>query len=248
MTIVCGHRGASGHAPENTLAAFRRAHELGATWLEFDVQLSADGLPIIFHDDTLERTTNIGQALRPAQLTLAELKKLDAGSWFGPQFAGEPVPTLDEVLAEFGEQMGLNIEIKSKPGFEANSGIERKIAEAVHRYNLQDKVIISSFDPSRLAALHQHDPQLRLGALYAERTAYYPPNFDPFAMAQTFEAVALHPPFRRVNAALLARARERQMLVNTWTVNEVADMQRLLELGVDMIITNYPDRLVNLAK
>src|SRR3954447_15867557 len=104
---VCGHRGASGHAPENTLVAFRRAKELGATWIEFDVQLSADGIPIILHDDTLERTTNLGQQLRPTELTLAQLKDLDAGSWFSPEFAGEKIPTLEEVLQEFGDSLDM---------------------------------------------------------------------------------------------------------------------------------------------
>src|SRR3954465_12682255 len=104
---ICGHRGASGHAPENTLVAFKRARELGATWIEFDVQLSADGVPIILHDDTLERTSDLGKPLRPTELTLAELKSLDAGSWFGPEFVGERIPTLDEVLEEFGTVLGL---------------------------------------------------------------------------------------------------------------------------------------------
>lgn len=244
--IVCGHRGASGHAPENTLAAFRLARELGATWIEFDVQLSADGLPIVLHDDTLERTTNLGQPLRPAQLTLAELKKLDAGSWFGPRFAGEKIPTLDEVLAEFGSSLGLNIELKSKLGFETDNGLERKVAEVVRKHNLQDKVLISSFDPFRLIALYQSDPDLRLGALYTDRSKDYTPAFDPFTLAYTFKAVALHPPFGLVNETLLNRAHNENLQVNTWTVNEVSDMQRLIGLGVDMIITNYPDRLVGL--
>jgi glycerophosphoryl diester phosphodiesterase len=245
--VVCGHRGASGHAPENTLAAFRLAREMGASWIEFDVQLSADGIPIILHDDTLERTTDLGRPLRPTQLTLAELKALDAGSWFSPQFANERLPTLDEVLEEFGETLGLNIEIKSEPGLEADNGIERKIAEAVRRYNLQDKVLISSFDPSRLMTLHAFDPELRLGALYTDRTAEYIPDFDPFALAQLFEAVALHPPHRLVNSSLVARAHEKGMTVNTWTANETTDMRRLIGLGVNMIITNYPDRLAALV-
>ena len=240
---VCGHRGASGHAPENTLASFRLARQLGATWLEFDVQLSADGVPIILHDDTLERTTNLGRPARPTELSLAELKELDAGGWYSPAFQGEKLPTLDEVLSEFGPTMGLNIEIKSRPGFEADNGLERLIAEAVRRHELQERVLISSFDPFRLAALHQLDPALRLGALYTNRASDYPPNFDPFLLAEGVGAIALHPPFSLVNAELLERAHRQKLAVNTWTVNEPTDMRRLRELGVDMIITNYPDRL-----
>ncbi len=248
MTIICGHRGASGYAPENTLASFRLAREMGASWIEFDVQLSRDGVPIILHDDTLERTTNLGQPLRPTTLTLAELKKLDAGSWFGSDFAGESLPTLDEVLTEFGSQLGLNIEIKSRPGFEADNGLERQIADLVRRHNLAESVLISSFDPLRLTALHAYDPGLSLGALYTDRPGYYPSDFDPIALARSFGAVALHPPFAALDAALLDRAHAAKLAVNTWTVNQEADLRRMRDLGVDMVITNYPDRLASLAK
>src|ERR1700712_5512893 len=157
--FVCGHRGACGYAPENTLTSFRLAQQQGATWIEFDVQLSRDGVPIILHDDTLERTTNLGKALRPTELDLAALKELDAGSWLSPEFAGERLPTLDEALEEFGQTIHLNIEIKSTVGFEADNGLEQKIAQAVRRYNLQERVLISSFDPFRLMSLHQYDPE-----------------------------------------------------------------------------------------
>ena len=98
MSIVCGHRGACGYAPENTFAAFKLALEQGAKWIEFDVQLSRDGVPVILHDDTLERTTDRGGPRAPAELSLSELKELDAGSWFSQDYAGERIPTLDEVL------------------------------------------------------------------------------------------------------------------------------------------------------
>ncbi|HEX2911449.1 MAG TPA: glycerophosphodiester phosphodiesterase [Chloroflexia bacterium] len=247
MSIVCGHRGASGHAPENTLPAFQRALEMGATWIEFDVQLSADNVPIILHDDTLERTTSLKEAVRPVELTLNELKKLDAGAWFSAEFRGTEIPTLEEVLQQFGQKLGLNIEIKSTPGFESENGLERKIADLVTQYDLQDKVLISSFDPFRLQALHRYAPEIKLGALYTSRASDYPTNFDPFAMAQSFKAVAVHPPFSLVDKSLMERAHGLGMAVNTWTVNHESDMRRMLELGVNMIITNYPDRLAKLV-
>jgi glycerophosphoryl diester phosphodiesterase len=245
---VCGHRGASGHAPENTLVAFRRAKELGATWIEFDVQLSADGVPIILHDDTLARTTNLGQQLRPTQLTLAELKDLDAGSWFGPEFAGEKIPTLEEVLDACGSELGLNIEIKSTPNFEADNGLEQKIVGLVRQYKLEDSALISSFDPLRLASLHRYDPGLRLAFLYEARPDRYPPDFDPIVTAKSFGAVALHPPFRIIDSSLVERTRANGLDINTWTVNEIPDMARMVALGVDIIITNYPDRLVKVLE
>lgn len=247
VPLVCGHRGASGHAPENTMAAFREALEAGADWIEFDVQLSADGELIILHDDTLNRTTNLNQTRRPVEFTLAQLRELDAGGWFGPGFAGERIPTLDEVLEEFKDRLGLNIEIKSRKGFEADNGIEAKVAEALKRHNLFDieKVIVSSFDSTRLAALHALNEQIPLGALYAPRDNQK--NFDPFQLIPVTGARAFHPEFKIITEAMVARAHQENLLINTWTVNELPDMQSMIDLGLDMIITNYPAQLRELT-
>jgi glycerophosphoryl diester phosphodiesterase len=246
VPLVCGHRGASGHAPENTMAAFREALEAGADWIEFDVQLSADGEIIILHDSTLQRTTNLYQPRRPLEFTLAQLKELDAGSWFGPGFAGERIPTLDEVLEEFKGRLGMNIEIKSRAGDELNSGIEQKVAEKLKRHNLFqiEQVIVSSFDPTRLTTLHAIDEKIPLGALYDSKK--HPRDYDPFQVIEITGARAFHPDFNIVNEALMARARKEGLLINTWTVNELPDMQNMIGLGVDMIITNYPAQLRDL--
>jgi glycerophosphoryl diester phosphodiesterase len=241
---VCGHRGACGYAPENTFAAFHKALEQGAEWVEFDVQLSADGVPIILHDDTLERTSDKGGARRPTGLTLSELKELDAGAWFGTAFAGERIPTLEEVLEEFGQKLGLNIEIKSTPNFEADNGIEKMVADAVGKYKLMDRVIVSSFDPFRLARLHAYNPTIPLGALYTGKPENYLPNFDYFQLAEMTGAIALHPHYKLIDEAYMVRARSMGLKVNTWTVNEPEEMEWLSKLGVDIIITNYPDKLI----
>lgn len=242
-SLVCGHRGASGHAPENTIAAFREALEAGATWIEFDVQLTADGEVIVLHDTYLERTTDLKQRVRPSTLTLAELKKLDAGSWFGPGFAGERIPTLDEVLEEFKGKLGFNVEIKSRPTVEPDNEIEVIVAQKLARHNLHDinEVIVSSFDPIRLAALHAYDERLPLGALYDPKD--HPRRFDPFLLIPITGARAFHPKHTAINEALMERARKQGLMVNTWTVNEIPDMLRMIELGVDIIITNYPAQL-----
>jgi glycerophosphoryl diester phosphodiesterase len=247
-TILCGHRGACGYAPENTFAAFSKALEQGATWVEFDVQLSADGVPIILHDDTLIRTTDLGEPRRPTELTLKELKALDAGAWFAPEFAGERIPTLDEVLEEYGNKLGLNIEIKSKPNFEQDNGIEKLVAAAVAHHNLYERVVVSSFDPMRLAALHALDSKISIGALYTGRAQDYPPGFDFFQLPAITGAKAMHPYFKVIDAAYMERTAKLGLAVNTWTVNEPEDMQQLVELGVNMIITNFPDRLVEVVK
>lgn len=243
VPMVCGHRGASGHAPENTMAAFREALEAGANWIEFDVQLSADGQLIILHDDTLNRTTNLNQTRRPVEFTLAQLRELDAGGWFGPGFAGERIPTLNEVLEEFKGRLGLNIEIKSRQGFEADNGIEAKVAEALAQHNLLDieQVIVSSFDPDRLVALHALNEHIPLGALYDPKD--HPKNYDPFQLIPITGARAFHPKFSAITEAMMLRARQENLQVNTWTVNELPDMQSAIDLGLDMIITNYPAQL-----
>lgn len=244
-TIICGHRGACGEAPENTLVSFRLAQQLGADFIEFDVQLSADDVPIILHDDTLARTTDKGGYRTPRQLTLAELKELDAGSWFGPKFAGERIPTLDEVLDEFGGKLGLNIEIKSEPGVEPDSGIERMVAEAIAKRNLYDTAMVSSFDPTRLEKLHKIDSRITIGLLVTGRAKDYPPNTSYWDLIELTGAKAFHPPYQIIDAALVEESHKRGLPVNTWTVNDRRTAQRLKALGVDMLMGNFIRELID---
>ena len=142
---VVGHRGAMGHCPENTLASFERGLQLGADWIELDVHLSRDNALIVIHDETLDRTTNGKGAVRDH--SLAELKALDAGSWFGPQYAGERIPTLDEVLRWARQRNAIvDIEIKNAPVYYA--GIEAAVVEALDRYGMTEQVIVISFEAS----------------------------------------------------------------------------------------------------
>jgi len=242
-TLLCGHRGACGIAPENTLVSFRKALELGADFIEFDVQLSADGVPIIFHDDTLARTTDKGGRHFPDELTLAQLKALDAGSWFNRQFAGTQIPTLDEVLDEFGGCIGLNIEIKSRPGENPANGIEAKVAEAVASRDLYANTIVSSFDPARLTRLHTLNSRIAIGLLVTGRARDYPRGMTPWLLAERIGAKAFHPPYKIVDAALVAEAHARGLSVNTWTVNDKRTASQMLELGVDMVMGNFIDEL-----
>ena len=148
---VIGHRGAAGHAPENTLVSLEKAAALGVRWVEFDTKLSADGVPVVFHDDKLERTADGRGPV--AEMPLAELLALDAGTWFGDGFAGEPVPTLGQAMATLARLgLGANVEIKASPGREAKTG------DAVGEVLKSDwpetlpAPLISSFDAETLAA------------------------------------------------------------------------------------------------
>ena len=230
------HRGASAVAPPNTLAAFRKAVELGADGVEFDVHLSADSVPIVIHDFRVDDTTD-GSG-RVADLTLAQLKQLDAGFTFDPSFAGERIPTLGEVLETVGSQLLLNIELKTTSL--RDNGLEQEVIGLVEQHGLDDRVLLSSFNPFSLRRAKRIAPQLSVGLLYA-------PDL-PLPLRRAWLAFlalheARHPEHTMVDAQYMAWARRRGYRVNVWTVNDPGEMRRLIRLGVDGIITDVPDVL-----
>jgi glycerophosphoryl diester phosphodiesterase len=234
---IFAHRGAKAVAPENTLPAFQQALEMGVDGIELDVHLSRDGQLVVIHDFHVDKTTT---GLGPVRtFTAAELARLDAGSHFDPAFAGVGVPTLVEVFDLIGDRCRINVEIKNE---EAHGGYEvEALVDLIQQRNLYDQVIVSSFNPITLIKLRWADPKVRLGLLYFEelpahlRMAWFSPILRP---------EALHPHHRLVNASLVAWAREKGCAVNTWTVNDVGEAQRLAALGVDAIITDVPDVLI----
>lgn len=230
---VVGHRGASGHAPENTLAAFHRAVELGATFIETDLQLSRDSRLVAIHDDTLDRTTN-GRGPVHA-LTLAALRELDAGSWFDPQFAGEKIPTLDEIL-RFSQEHDVvfYLELKAAGAW----GLEHALVGALRELEGAPRAVVLSFDPGRLAVVRRLEPTVMTGYLFSWSPA------DPVKRALEVGARQLAPRGDLVTPELVGQARRADLQVVTWTVNEPAHMRALAAAGVDGIMTDYPDRLV----
>lgn len=235
-TLNIAHRGASAAAPPNTLAAFEKAIELGADGIEFDVHLSADGVPVVIHDFTVDATTDGSGWV--ASLTLAQLKQLDAGSTFDPVFAGERIPTLKEVLETVGNRLLLNIELKTTSL--RDNGLEQATVAHVEQQGLSDNVLFSSFNPFSLWRAKRIAPHIPVGLLYA-------PDL-PLPLRHTWLAPmipheARHPEHTMVDAHYLAWARQRGYRVNTWTVDDPEEMRRLIGLGVDGIITNVPDVL-----
>jgi glycerophosphoryl diester phosphodiesterase len=231
-----GHRGARNLAPENTLAGMRAGMAAGADGVEFDVQRTADGHLVVFHDDDLQRICSV--AGRIVTSTLAQLRELDAGSHFGPQFAGEPIPTLDEVIETLPVRAFLNIEAKR---FRLRSdGLEAGIAEAFRRHSLAGRCIISSFNPVLLGRMARIDRSIPLGLLYAPDLPF---GFRRGWPRYLLRLHALHPHYEQVDPELLRKAHARGQQINTWTVNEPAEMRRLIDLGVDSIITDRPDLL-----
>ena len=230
------HKGASYEAPENTLAAFLLAAELGAEGIELDVQLSRDGEMVVIHNFTLEATTD-GQG-RVSDHTLAELKQLDAGSWFDPAFAGQRIPTLQEVVNAVGHQLLLNVEIKTARA--ADDGLAAAVVRLLEENYLLDRVVVSSFNPLAVWRVRRLNPWIATGLLYA-------PDL-PFLLRRPWSRHmvrpdALHPYHTDVDAGYVQWARGKGYRIHTWTVDEPAEMERLAAVGTDLIITNRPDLL-----
>ncbi len=241
--IILGHRGASADAPENTLAAFRLALAQGADGVELDVTLSSDGVPVVIHDDTVDRTTN-GTG-RVATRTLAQLKQLDAGyaTKFGGKFAGERIPTLAEALAELGQRAFINIELKRDPS--PDQGLAQRVVALIHDQQVSERVLLSSVYYANLQRVKALDATLPVGLLY-----------DPSAPARMMRAwltpgvraEAHHPHHSLFNAVTRGAYRARGLRVNVWTVNAEADLRRLMRLGVDGIITDKPEFVIRLLR
>jgi glycerophosphoryl diester phosphodiesterase len=228
---VIAHRGASGTCPENTLPAFRRAVEVGAHMVELDVQLTADGHPVVIHDTTLRRTTSGRGAVR--RRTLAEIAALDAGSWFSPRFAGARVPTLRAVLAEIA--IPINVELKAA----GDDGLERHVLEAVDEAGALRRVVFSSFDAESLRRLRALAPAADLGVLWSGR-AYA----KALALADGLGAKSVHLRKDSVVPAAVAAAHDAGLSVRVWTVNTAADLAFLTSTGVDGVFTDYPERFL----
>ncbi len=226
------HRGFSARYPENTLAAFEAAIQAGAWMCELDVHLTRDRVPVVIHDEKLERTTS-GQGM-VGDLTLAEIKALVAAGKFR-EFQNERVPTLEEVLALVHGRCGLNVEIKCR-------GAERAVCDLIRRHDEVTSSMVSSFEWDTLAAVRGIDSEIRLGLLAEE---------DPQRLleaAVAMQAFAINPRFDLVDRELCRQAHERGLQVLVWTVDAPDAMRALIGNGVDGIMTNYPDRLAALIR
>lgn len=241
--LILAHRGASAYAPENTLAAFLLARELGADGIELDVQLTRDKVPVIIHDDRVDRTTNVKGPV--SDMTIAEIARLDAGSWKSEEYGGEPIPTLAQVfdalsdwLRPTGRERPCLINVELKTERLRTDGLERQVLNVIARHGVQDRVLLSSFSPLSLYRAKQINPRLRRGLLYDSSLPILlrGPWLRLFAAAR-----AMHPEHAMINERYMKWARGKKLQVNTWTVDDPAEARRLRDLGVDAVITNKPD-------
>lgn len=234
ISKVIGHRGASGYAPENTLAAFDKALALGCRYLEFDVMLSADGEPFVFHDESLKRTTNgrgeIGLVSAPY------LQSLDAGAWFSSHFRGEKIPHFRDALKwlTFADA-NANIEIKPYPGQSEQTTVA--VLSHINRYWPASKPLplLSSFDQAALNLCRDLAPEMPLGLLLHE----WDENWH--IKARELQCFSLHLNRQIVTAARVKAIKEQGYLVFSYTVNRRRQAMKLFDWGVDAIFTDYPD-------
>lgn len=221
--IVFGHRGAPGYPrrAENTIASFKKALQYGANGLEFDVRRCADGRIVVIHDETIDRTTN-GRG-RVAGLTYDQLRHFDAGF-------GEPIPLLTDVLDAFGTECLLNIELK-------DAGIAKDVKELVLQRNLERQVIVSSFDWQELAPAV---PEIPIALLSSKLQ-------NLISAARELGATAIHPQKDIATPAVIQAAREANLQINVWTVNDPAEASAFRSLGVDGIFSDFPERCLTSA-
>lgn len=237
--LCIAHRGASGYAPEHTRAAFELAVAQGADMIELDVQLTGDGELVVFHDADVQRTTNGTGRVR--ELSLAQLRSLDAGGWFDARFAGERVLTLAEVLELVAGRVLLNVEVKASQ--EDGASLIPKLLATLQHHDALETTLVSAFDWWLLADIRQADPRLRLGLLWSDPLIPW-----PWDRAGKMQASHLHPLWAVVTRKHVEEAHAQGLWVNAWTVNDPPTMVELLNMGVDGIVTDYPDRLLQVLQ
>lgn len=236
-----GHRGAREAAPENTISSFLAAEMMGAHGIELDVMFSKDDELIVIHDYDLDATTNGKGPVKG--YTLAEIKNMDAGSWFDEAFTGERIPTLQEVIEVLDPETLINIELKTETP--ATDGLENAVVDVIREYNLYSRVIVSSFNPIALMRVKWADKDIPVGLLYAPDLPRY---LSEGWFISLLRPEALHPEMSMVDEKYMEWARKKGYRVNVWTVNEAADLKRMLDLEVDGIITDRPDLLQQLLE
>jgi glycerophosphoryl diester phosphodiesterase len=230
---VIAHRGASHYAPENTLAAFRLAAELGADAVELDAKLSADGVVVVHHDLTLARTTNgFG---RLSRRSLSELKALDAGAKFAPRFAGEPIPTLAEVFEAVGQRLLINVELTNYEN--VVDRLVKTVVGLVRAHELESRVLFSSFNPFALRAARRLSPDIPRGLLVGRSQK----GWMRAVMRRVTAFEAYHPQDSMTDRNTIADEHAHGRRVNVWTVDAAERMHELLLFGCDGLITDVPD-------
>jgi len=230
--LVLGHRGASAEAPENTLAAFRRAMELGADGFELDVWRCASGEAVVIHDEDAART---GQTrLRIGRTALSRLRELDVGRWRGELFRRERIPSLPEVLDAFPSAV-VNVEMKS--GHVPDLGLALEVARTIRRHQAEPRVVVSSFSAALLAVFRALAPDVAAGYLLAPGALW---QARAAAAVRLLRPAAIHPARQLVTPARMEAWGRAGLRVLVWTVDDPSEVERIAALGVDAVVSNVP--------
>ncbi len=224
--LIVAHRGFSAIAPENTFSAFKSAIRLKADMIELDVQSTKDGTPVVIHDSKVDRTTNGTGKVK--NFYLWSLRELDAGSWFDSKYKGEKIPTLEEALKFINGKIPVNIEIKS-----SSIKITEKVIATVYEADMEEKVLISSFDPRVLRKIKRLKVQIPTGFLY-----HYPVYFNPVKTLENLGVAVFIHNFKFTNPKLVKKIHDAGFKIFVYTVNKPADIEKMINFGVDGIITD----------
>ena len=239
MTNVFGHRGCSGTYPENTMLAFRKAVEAGVDGMEFDLHVTKDNHLVIIHDETIDRTSNGSGTIR--DMTLAQLRQYDFSAEFAGQYGVCEIPTLEEYF-ELVKDLPLVTNIELKTSVWEYPGIEQATIDMVRAYHLEDRMIFSSFNHTTVERCKQLAPEIKCGFL----TGGWPAGYGAYTAAHGIECC--HPSLQMLNEETVAEMHNAGCVINTWTVNTEEDARRLAALGVDTLISNYPEQLLQWVK
>jgi len=237
--FVVAHRGASGIAPENTLSSFAEAIRSGAHFIEMDIQVTADGMPIVFHDKGLSRTTDgIGFA---SKLTYEELLKFDSGNWFSSEFSGERIPSLQRVLEFVQNQILINIELKNL-GPSPQQHIQ-KILQIIEQYDYSDKIVISSFYYEQLKIVKELNGQIPTALIRLPKDKRL-----PSVLAREYHCQGFVCSLEELNWEITKDACDNNLFVGVYTINTPEELEYALQFDIKAIVTNYPAQILSLLK
>ncbi|MGM7722812.1 glycerophosphodiester phosphodiesterase [Metabacillus sp. Hm71] len=248
--VNVSHRGASGHAPEHTITAYKMGEKMHGDYIEVDLQMTSDGKLIAMHDETVDRTTN-GTGL-VKDYTLEEIKQLDAGSWFNekypeyanPDYAGLKVPTLEEVFKTFGKNKNYYIETKSPDVY---PGMEKELLRLINEYDInKDTLLVQSFSAESLKTMHELDPSVKLVQLLSYRSNAVITDSEIAAIKEY--ALGVGPNHTYLNEEYVQKVVKSGLEIHPYTVNDKETMSKLIDWGVTGMFTNFPDRLHEVKK
>jgi glycerophosphoryl diester phosphodiesterase len=240
--IIVGHRGAAGHAPENTMASFRKAIEFGVDVVELDVHLTNDGVVVVHHDNSLDRTTSGKGEIKSHKWD--HISKLDAGTSFSHYFKNETVPSLEDVIKLCKGKTEVLIEIKD--GEDVYPEIEDRIIELIRKYKAEKWCIVQSFRDDVIFRIHRIAPDIRLQKLFVRKLCCLPVIFDSGASFFSFQKYHFVESFnilyKYAGKQFIEQVHKHNKKVMVWTVNEAEDIAKMKAIGVDGIISDFPDR------